>query len=354
LLVCKVNGLGDLVAFLPTLVGMRTLAEGSEITVMVPERYSALVRAVAPSVEVLGVDAVVLHAPTRNPVAFMRLARLVRRRHFDAALNSHDERSGMALLQRLAGIPVRFGFRGSCRMSGLYNVTVLPSFERSMVENDYQLVRRFAEVYGLVSPALSLPAPIFVSAGAKSSELARSTRTVTLHPLAKYEHKRWEWASFRELILKVSARRPEVRFEVLAEGIDFPMDGLPARAVQALTTEDLCRTLAASDVVVANNSGPMNVAWLLGVPLVLLSGPSPRYWSPPPSAFTREIRDRAACAPCEGPGHTPGRCLNDASPFACMRAITVDEVAAAVLQLLDRTDAGTRVSRLERLGFVDR
>lgn len=350
-LVCKVNGLGDLVAFLPTIVGIRTLAEGAAITVMVPERYCALVRAVAPSVEVLGVDASVLHAPTRHPVAFLRLARLVRSRRYDVALNSHDERSGMALLQRLAGIPVRFGFLGSCRLAGLYNRIVPPSFERSMIENDFQLVRRFAEAYGLVAPPREFPAPHFGSTGPDLPGVPLSTRTVMLHPLAKFEHKRWPWTSFRDLILKVSALRPDVRFEVLTEGADLPMDGLPATAVRTQSTEDLCRALAASDVIVANNSGPMNVAWLLGVPLVLLSGPSPRYWSPPPSEFTFEFRDRAACAPCEGPGHTPGSCRNEAAPIACMRAITVDEVADALVAMLDRTHPEMRASRLERLGL---
>lgn len=353
LLVCKVNGLGDLVAFLPTIAGLRALAERASITVMVPDRYRALVLAVVPSADVFGVDAAVIHAPARHPVDFLRLVRLVRRGRFDVALNSHDERSGMALLERLAGIPVRFGFRDSCHMAGLYNRAVSPSFEHSMLENDFQLVRLFAESYGLVAPPLALPAASFASAG-RFGHVARSTRTVMLHPLAKYEHKRWPWDSFRELILKVSARRPDVCFEVLTEGAELPMDGLPAKAVHARSTEDLCRALAASDVLVANNSGPMNVAWFLGVPLVLLSGPSPRYWSPPPSAFTHEIRDRAACAPCEGPGHTPGTCLNQAAPIACMRAISVNEVADAVLRMLDATDEQMRVNRLARLGFNDR
>lgn len=350
LLVCKVNGLGDLVAFLPTLHALTKLVPEGRITAMVPDRHRALVHATVDSVQVIGVDPAVVQRPQRHTGRFLALALQLRRLKFDAAMSSHDERSGVALLQLLARVPERFGFSDSCRLAGLYNRRVLSSFERSMIANDFELVRTFAGAYSLEPPPLHIPSPVF-RAPVAGSPLAEDGPTMVIHPFAKYQHKRWPWECFRELILRVKAERPDVRVLVLTDGVGLDLRGLPARAVAPGTTDELCRALAEADVVVANNSGPMNVAWYLGVPLVLLSGPSPRYWSPPAESLTHEFRDRAACAPCEGPRHTPGRCLNAASPMACMLGIKVEEVTHAVLRMLERASAEMRRDRLRRLGY---
>lgn len=350
-LLCKVNGLGDLVAFLPTVSGIVSLLKGSEVTALVPEQMLELVRAVAPDVRVIGVDPSILHSPARHLPRFLNLVRRVRQGRFDVALSSHDERSGVVALQYLAGIPERFGFSRSCRLARAYNRQVDSAFQTSMLENDFQLVRALAKRIGASAPTLALPRPRFGALAVPVSARPQSP-TILLHPGAKYAHKRWPWPYFRELILRVHAVRPDTGFEVLTDGLELDLSGLPATPVAGISTLELCSRLASCDVVVANNSGPMNLAWLLGVPLVVLSGPSPRYWSPPQSETTVELRDRAACAPCEGPGHTPGRCLNDADPVACMRGISVKEVADTLLQVLERTGHRHRDSRLARLGLA--
>lgn len=84
---------------------------------------------------------------------------------------------------------------------------------------------------------------------------------------------------------------------------------------------------------VSSDSGPRHIAAAFGVPTVALIGPTdPRIGRSDPKRCV-EIRRSIACSPC-GEAECPLR-HND-----CMRLITVDEVAAAVL---DRLSAAGRV-----------
>jgi len=77
---------------------------------------------------------------------------------------------------------------------------------------------------------------------------------------------------------------------------------------------------------VTNDSGPMHLAAALGVPLVAVFGPTDWRETAPASPRARLVREDVFCAPC-----LLRECPID---HRCMRRVTVDRVAAEVLDLL--------------------
>jgi len=87
-----------------------------------------------------------------------------------------------------------------------------------------------------------------------------------------------------------------------------------------------------SKLMVANDTGPCHIAAAFGVPLVTIFGPTDPRWTA--TGHAKEIRLRAEvdCGPCQE--KTCGRDLR------CLKQIEVEEVLAAVRQLLESTASG--------------
>jgi ADP-heptose:LPS heptosyltransferase len=115
---------------------------------------------------------------------------------------------------------------------------------------------------------------------------------------------------------------------------------LPTRSPVAYvrsTLRALPALLARCELLLCNDSGPMHLAALLGVPVVAIFGPTEPAWFGPRGRDHRlVIRDDVACRPCFD------RCAF-AEPH-CMTRIGVDDVVAAVDErlaaLLSRAPAG--------------
>lgn len=90
----------------------------------------------------------------------------------------------------------------------------------------------------------------------------------------------------------------------------------------------LMALLSQCRLLLTNDSGPMHIAAALGIPIVALFGPTDHTTTSPLSSFCRIIRHETDCAPC-----LKRHCPTD---HRCMTAISVEEVAEAVLGLLDR------------------
>lgn len=99
------------------------------------------------------------------------------------------------------------------------------------------------------------------------------------------------------------------------------------------TTPELAALLAASDVVVSGDSGPMHVACAVGAPVVVLHGPTDPYQSGPTDPAAIILRRDLWCSPCYDSSAT-AEC-RFGNPV-CMKEITPGMVFAAVRQQLAR------------------
>jgi hypothetical protein len=144
---------------------------------------------------------------------------------------------------------------------------------------------------------------------------------VAIHPGAGNPGKRWAPDRFAALVRRLRERRARVvvvggtgedaLVDVLAEHADLVSRAAPLREVAAL--------LAATSIVVANDSGLMHVASAVGVPTLGIFGPtSERLWGPTHS-YAHTVRDRAAT-----------------DPRTALAALAVDDVDRAFVALAQR------------------
>lgn len=175
---------------------------------------------------------------------------------------------------------------------------------------------------------------------------------VALHPYSTHPDKAWLAESWRELARRLSAagyawfvvgrsggaeggeERPLTGLAGLAglaglSGMAGPVGPSGAFAADFTDSTDLretCALLAAADVLVTGDSGPMHLAAGVGTPVVALFGPTTREWGFYPEGPRDVVLETGdACRPCSL--HGSRRC---AHAGRCMAGITPDAVFAAV------------------------
>lgn len=147
-----------------------------------------------------------------------------------------------------------------------------------------------------------------------------------------------QWASKQYPLaaqLKERVERMGHRVKLLAGPSDVLAPGLSEAVVLRVANGDLVRELRAVDAVVANDSGPMHLAALLGCPTVLVARvASIEAWRPPGV--------RAVVSPRTPRGHRPERSYtSDAILDGWPPALTVAEAVDRLLQ-----DTGGRPLRV--------
>ena len=149
----------------------------------------------------------------------------------------------------------------------------------------------------------------------------RSRPIVALHPGAGSVSKRWPLENFRELAIRIMQSGAQLMaVEGPAEhGVSREMalglPGAPVVAARILPLETLAAALSLCAAFVGNDSGIAHMAGALGVPSVVLFGPtSPEQWAPI-GGRVGILRTPAGCRAC-------GK--KDGSEHTCMRNLSVD------------------------------
>ena len=190
---------------------------------------------------------------------------------------------------------------------------------------------------GVFAPGLPLSPPSLAHLLPDGSPPSGRERTVALIPMTPWGGKRWEAPGWRAVADGIRARglSPVVLCGPGEEDEARAACGAPGDAPDLRVCADVAawvRELAGAAAAIAVNTGPMHVASVLGIPVVLLEGSSRLpLWSPPgPFSVVVEHQREVACAPC----HQVGDCARCGR--RCMRLVSADEV----LRALDALRAG--------------
>lgn len=155
-------------------------------------------------------------------------------------------------------------------------------------------------------------------------------------PVSRWPHKNWPGERFAELVRGLTA---QTGGSVCVFGGAAPGEGgvcaaiANAAGVRAYdmagktSLPALGSHIAAMDVVVTNDSGPMHMAAALGVPVVALFGPTDPVRTGPYGAHNRVVTATCACRPC-----LSRRCLR--TNVMCMESIGVNEVRTTLLETI--------------------
>jgi ADP-heptose:LPS heptosyltransferase len=159
--------------------------------------------------------------------------------------------------------------------------------------------------------------------------VTKNDRIIAINPGAKRQSKRWPLQRFID-IAKWIGEEAKIIVTGSENEIDLANNMLAAvpgiiMAAGVLPLMQTAALLERSKLIITNDTGIMHVASALKVPTVALFGPgNVKRWVPPNADWLKVIHHSIPCSPCS---------RWECKDLSCMKAITVDEVKAAVLEM---------------------
>jgi heptosyltransferase-2 len=313
------NWLGDSVISVPAVRAIKAGRPDAHITIAAPEKIASVWKLVPEVDEILALE-------SRSLFAVVKKIR--REDSFDVAILFPNSLRA-ALEVWLAGIPRRVGFPGHNRR-WLLNQIVTEEPRRGPIQHQVLRYLRMARELGAPPspPALRKFLPRLKTNGAAAK--------IGLCPGAEYgPAKRWLPERFAAAALAIAEQRPVhwILFGTAADKetgavIEAALGGHCTNRIGETTLDQLATELGECALLLTSDTGTMHLATLLGVPVVAIFGSTEPRLTGPLGSSHDVIRHQVECSPC-----FLRECPID---FRCMKAVSVEEVAAAVSAQLDR------------------
>jgi heptosyltransferase II len=333
ILIRSSNWLGDAVMSVPTVRAIKNGRPDSHVTIAAPEKIAAMWKLIAE------VDATI-PLPDASLVSVVRL--LGQQMHFDVAILFPNSLR-VALETWLSGIPRRVGYRGHWR-SWFVNQIVRKPRKPGPLEHHSLRFLRIARDCGAETPkpedqTSKLPLPALNQTSnlqpSRGYGLAgKHQALIGLCPGAEYgPAKRWLPERFAEAAAKITAQSSAqwILFgtkndAAIGEQIAAAIGDDCVNRIGQTTLDQLIDELRQCRLLLTNDTGTMHLAALLGVPVAAIFGSTePRLTGPLGNGHI-VLRHHVECSPCFF-----RECPID---FRCMKAVSADEVAGAVMSML--------------------
>jgi len=326
ILIRSSNWLGDAVMSVPAVRAIKNGRPDTSITVAAPAKIASMWKLVPE------VDAII--PLTGN--SLLAAARSLRRQSsFDVAIVFPNSLR-VALESWLSGIPRRVGYRGHSR-SWLLNQIIPEPRRHGPLEHQSSRYLHIAHDCGAETSNIEHRTPNIATASIhQRSTIDHSPIRIGLSPSAEYGlAKRWFPERFAEAAAAVTARSP-VQWILLGKKNDAPIGEQIATAlgdscvnrIGQTTLEQLIDELRQCRLLLTNDTGTMHLAALLGVPTVAIFGSTEPRLTGPLGDRHIVLRHHVECSPC-----FLRKCPID---FRCMKAVSVQEVADAVMSILQQ------------------
>lgn len=325
ILIVKMSSIGDLLHALPAVHCLKA-GLNAQIDWMVHPAYAELAGCFSDVSRVLVF-------PRRGPPAeFMRQIRSLRAGQYDLIVDLQGILKS-AIVSRLGRAPVRIGpsFHREGASFFYTTVTGIKNKNRHAVDENMDIIRHLG--LPLLPPVYPLTVPLQL--------VSESSPRVALLPFSRWPSKNWPRMSFvcvgRELHENCGASiylMGSPGEQAICAEIQQALNGRVINLAGKTTLPQMAGLLREMDLVIANDSGPMHLAAVLGAPVLAMYGPSdPVRTGPPPGTRCRILRGKLMCQPCFS-----RRCrFGDGS---CMLTITPERVIQAALEMLAKHPGG--------------
>jgi lipopolysaccharide heptosyltransferase II len=326
ILIRSSNWLGDAVMSLPAVRAIKSGRPDAHVTIAAPAKIAPMWKLVPE------VDAII---PLPNN-SFRPVVRLLKQQMpFDVAILFPNSLR-VALETWLSGIPRKVGYRGHWR-SWIVNQSVRDPRKPGPFEHHSLRFLRIAHDCGAERlNAQRATLNVLTRSGNQLSTLNSQPLKIALCPGAEYgPAKRWLPERFAEAVAKVSAQLSAqwILFGTRNDAAtgDQIAAAIGDRCVNRIgqtTLDQLIDELHQCRLLLTNDTGTMHLAALLGVPVVAIFGSTEPRLTGPLGNRHIILRHHVECSPC-----FLRKCPID---FRCMKAVTAQEVAEAVLSLLGK------------------
>jgi len=327
-LIIRPGGIGDAVLLAPMIRQIKLRFPGLIIDFLVEKRNRSVIAMYGPVGQVYCYD---------RPLDLIK----VLSRRYDAVIDTEQWYRLSAVVARLVRAGKRVGFATNAR-SKMFSHPIVYSLDEYEVVSFFRLLEPFgirAELPTDLSPFLQIPREAESRAASLCVGLNPES-LVVIFPGASIPQKRWGGDRFR-LVGRALAEKGLTLLvvggaEESATGMRIVADGCGVNLAGKTSLTETAAIIAHAAAVVSGDSGILHLAYALGRPTVALFGPSSVAKWAPQGARHIVIKHGLPCAPCSQFGRTP-TCLRK---IECLRNIAVEEVTAAVCEVLHLTKEG--------------
>ena len=329
ILIRSSNWLGDAVMSVPAVRAIKGGRPDIHVTIAAPDKIAPMWKLIPE------VDAII-PLPEGSLLSVVRL--LKQQMPFDVAILFPNSLR-VALESWLTGIPRRVGYRGHCRSWLMNQMVREPRKPGPPEHHSLRFVRIARDCGAEIERTSNVQRPtsnVQLSDSNQPSPINHQPLKIGLCPGAEYgPAKRWLPDRFAEAAAKITAQS-SAQWILLGTKNDAAIGEQIAAAIGdhcvnrigQTTLDQLIDELRRCRLLLTNDTGTMHLAALLGVPVVAVFGSTePRLTGPLGNGHTI-LRHHVECSPC-----FLRECPID---FRCMKAVTADEVAGAVLSMLAR------------------
>jgi len=348
ILLINLGGIGDILLSLPAIGAICNHFSGAKITVLVPKRAGSILKFLpyVNEIATLSVnkrDGFMISGILSNITTLLSL----RKKHFDLAVNmrtlvSRKSALKIKLLMNIISPSIKAG-RDTSGLGNFFDLKIPETLlgDKSEAEYDMDLAVALGAKRSESGPSFKASVDSYKAANNLLSRegVSESDILIGIHP-GGIPSRRWPIKNFISVIAKLS-REVSATFVITGDASDKRladkiMAKIPAKAVNFSGKTDFLELTALIKrcvLYISNDTGPMHIAALLKVPLIALFGPGyiKRY---DPSGISDKVivlRKDVDCAPCD---------KFNCPSLKCLKAISVDEVVSAALELLRKESKG--------------
>jgi len=336
--IVKLNRLGDTVAFLPTINAIRKAWPQTHLTILTTNIGKELIEGsnLVNEVWVCGINEI------KTLGGFWRWLKIARKNKFDIAIASSDSSSFVSLLFFLSSIPVRVGFTNP-KLSVLFNHKIPFSTRITHMELNLQIAKCLGLALNIdcLYPVISIPEKdkIEISEKLIRNGIHLSKPFAVLHVGSNRPSRRWFVGRYAEVVHFLTQKHSMKIVCVGGEEEKALVSSL-GKLVNNQYIIDLCcetnvkqliHVISLAKLFIGHSSGPLHIAYMLGVPSVSLWGASSlAIWGP---VVDKEkhvcIKADLDCLHCE-------EVICPKGTLECMELIKADRVMGEIPKLFEK------------------
>ena len=336
ILIVKLSAIGDVIHTLPSLAALRKLYPKADITWVVEEASSDIIRG-HPHLDRMIIsrrkrwveNLKKLHDIKTTIADIRSFVKTLRDRKYDIVIDFHGLfKSSMIVL--LSGGKRKLGYDSMQELSGLFlNEKIFEDMKKHAVDRYLDFIRYLGT--DIDNPDFNIPIEegnkIRIETLLRSKNIDIAEPFVTINPVAFWDTKLWEDDKFARLCDKIveelkqkvvfTGSKGHGNIERIRSMMTFPSVNLEGQT----TLRDLAYLYRLSGLLITTDSGPMHIAAAMNTPTVALFGPTDPSRTGPYGKGHIVVRKEMPCSPCF---------LKKCDTKRCMEEITVDEVFEAV------------------------
>ncbi len=341
----ELTGLGDVIATLPVISGLKKLFPSAEIHLVVDRRFAPLLDSCQLPLAVHGIS------QPRSAAGTVGAIRLLRRLRPSIACSMSPPRKN-AMVALASGARSIAGYlRYTDTLAPYLLKTPVEAFglshEADVVFGRDHISERAAKIchaLGLHSdfeePSIHLTPSVVdhVRSLLSGTGLLPESEFVVIHPFAGWRYRQWPEERFADLASHLVEREGKAVVFLWEGQRDENLFSLRQRFAKnscvtfapGLQLMESAVMISSASLFIGNDSGPLHLAAALKVPVIGLFGPAdPMLTAPRTAAPSVWLYKKADCSPCD-----QRRCVMPNGP--CMATISIKEVVAAASEVRRR------------------